>query len=149
MFSTNSDGCTARSLRAVPQCRMNKRRVKLCEVLLESVAHAESSFWTLTYSDECLNLTASGRPTLRRKHVQNFLKLLRKHLATLGLKVKHYSVGEYGTLTERPHYHLILFGYPACRNLQTVRDFRGQPDAEHCCEWCRLVQKFWVQCVLL
>lgn len=69
---------------------------------------AETSiFLTLTYSPEHVPVSNKGRLTLQRSDVQNFMKRLRKR--HIGPKIKYYAVGEYGSNTERPHYHLIIF----------------------------------------
>lgn len=57
-------------------------------------------FITLTYSDD--NLPNE----LRVSDIQKFMKYLRSELKD---KVKYFCCGEYGTKTQRPHYHLILF----------------------------------------
>ncbi|QCS36332.1 replication initiator protein [Capybara microvirus Cap1_SP_263] len=57
-------------------------------------------FVTLTYDDfSCPSLGVEV------SHVQKFIKRLRKH----GHIFKYYCIGEYGTSTFRPHYHLIFF----------------------------------------
>lgn len=63
------------------------------------------SFVTLTYSTN--NLTyVNNRVTLVRADLQQFFKRLRKS----GNVFRYYAVGEYGSKTSRPHYHIILFG---------------------------------------
>lgn len=49
-------------------------------------------------------------PSLCKRDMQLFFKRLRK--ACEPVKLRHYTVGEYGGLTSRPHYHSILFGLP-------------------------------------
>lgn len=44
--------------------------------------------------------------TLDKKHMQDFMKRLRKRNKN---QLKYYLCGEYGGKTNRPHYHLILF----------------------------------------
>jgi len=61
-------------------------------------------FITLTYDDRHLPLHGSLEP----RDLQLFWKRLRKRLN--GRKVSYYAVGEYGEVTQRPHYHAILFG---------------------------------------
>lgn len=54
---------------------------------------------------------SSYEESLRPRDVQLFIKKLRFSQSELGLaKVRHYSVGEYGERTRRPHYHIALFG---------------------------------------
>lgn len=67
--------------------------------------HEESSFLTLTYSDEHLpdDYSVSVRA------VQLFNKRLRKAIAPS--RFRFYACGEYGDLGQRPHYHSIIFGY--------------------------------------
>lgn len=67
--------------------------------------HLDSKFVTLTYADAHLKWH-EGHPQLHREHVQLFLKRVRK----AGYKLRYYGVGEYGSKTFRPHYHLLLFG---------------------------------------
>lgn len=71
----------------------------------EASLHEENCFITLTYDAE--NLPPDGG--LRKKHVQNFLKRFRKKISPR--KIKYYYCGEYGDKNNRPHYHLLIFGY--------------------------------------
>jgi len=65
----------------------------------EATQHLTSCFVTLTYSDP-------APPTLNKKHLQDFFKRLRK----AGETIRYFACGEYGTQTNRPHYHAIFFG---------------------------------------
>lgn len=67
--------------------------------------HNTAHFVTMTYSDENL-VWGRYRPTLYKRHVQLYLKKIRKALNT---NIKYYAVGEYGEEEKRPHYHLIIF----------------------------------------
>lgn len=69
--------------------------------MLEALVHERASFYTLTYDDDNLPDAASVSP----RHLQLFIKRLRKHRS-----VRFFGVGEYGDASERPHYHLALFG---------------------------------------
>lgn len=83
-------------------CRLNRRRLWTGRLLLEQQSHAASSFVTLTYADEYLPSDGS----LSARAVQLFLKRLRNHVGP----VRYFAVGEYGGLSDRPHYHVALFG---------------------------------------
>ncbi|AXH78089.1 MAG: replication initiator protein [Microviridae sp.] len=76
-------------------------------------------FITLTLTDD--NITwGFDSPTLSKRDIQLFLKLLRKRISPQ--KVKYFAVGEYGETTKRPHYHLLIFdtGIDSPKVLQNV-----------------------------
>lgn len=94
------------------------------ELQVSNTAH----FITLTYDNKHAPTDLFGNPTLRKKDLQLFIKRLRKAHKTentggynvcvrgTGIKetleirpIKYYGVGEYGSRTRRPHYHIILF----------------------------------------
>ena len=95
-------------------CRIQKANewAIRCEHEMEDWDHY--SFITLTYDDEHI---PEGNQ-LEPRELQRFLKRLRKRL---GHSFKYLAAGEYGEnkaniagpsiLTERPHYHILLFGY--------------------------------------
>lgn len=85
-------------------CRINRRRLWTWRCFLESLCHEESSFLTLTYSNE--HLPEGG--CLSPKAASLFLKRFRK--AIYPQKVRYFLVGEYGDESRRPHYHASLFG---------------------------------------
>lgn len=65
--------------------------------------HAESCFLTLTYSDKKLPKNNS----VNIRHFQLFAKSLRKKIGPF----RYFHCGEYGAQTNRPHYHVALYGY--------------------------------------
>jgi hypothetical protein len=83
-----------------------------------------SCFLTLTY--EKTPLSANGLPTLVKKDYQNFFKRLRKLAPAQKGKnrLKYFACGEYGTKTQRPHYHAIVFNIPQdiINNATQIRD---------------------------
>lgn len=70
---------------------------------IEAQQHPYSTFLTLTYKPEALPVGG----TLQKKHLQLFLKRLRAEVEPR--LIRYYAVGEYGSRTWRPHYHIILF----------------------------------------
>lgn len=85
-------------------CRINRRRAWAWRIFLETYSHDASIFVTLTYNDEYL--PRGG--TLVPRHYQLFLKRLRRHVEPR--RFRYFVVGEYGDKTERPHFHMCLFG---------------------------------------
>ena len=59
-------------------------------------------FVTLTYDEE--NLPANA--DLNKRDLTLYKKRLRKRIGSY----RHFSIGEYGDKSFRPHYHLIIFG---------------------------------------
>lgn len=81
-------------------------------MLHESHNHNQNAFTTLTYDDDNLpNDPEIGQPpsgTLVPRDLQLFLKRLRKKY---GADIKFFACGEYGEQKQRPHYHLLFFGF--------------------------------------
>lgn len=101
--------------------------------MLEASQYKDNAFATLTYSDE--NLPECG--SLVPRHLQLFMKRLRRKLEPQ--QIRYFGVGEYGEHTERPHYHLALFGFPSCQRGFTAFSREGRP----CCVPCVSVQQEW------
>jgi hypothetical protein len=94
-------------------CRLERARGKTIRITHELQYWDVSSFLTLTYSDDNLTLSGAGIPTLTRGQsgdVTKFLKRLRKAIGK-SLAIKYFQCGEYGDRTQRPHHHMILYGY--------------------------------------
>lgn len=119
-------------------CRFNRRRLWTNRIMLESLCHGDSTFATLTYDDD--HLPVDG--CLDAKEFQNWLKRFRKEIEPL--KIRFYGVGEYGDISNRPHYHVIIFGYPTCVRGRTLRRIpSNRPLWRDCCAQCRAVGESW------
>lgn len=102
-------------------------------MLLESVLHADNSFITLTYDDDHVPRDGSLVP----KDLTDWLKRFRKCIEPV--RVRYYAAAEYGDVSERPHYHLAMFGYPGCIYGQSQYSrFR-----KNCCSNCDRVRDTW------
>lgn len=88
------------------QRRQREWSVRLKQELKNST---NAVFLTLTLADENLIYTDCDKATLSKRHLQLFMKRLRKGVSG---KFVYYAVGEYGSKTKRPHYHMILFNCP-------------------------------------
>jgi len=116
-----------------------KKRVSGWSYRLQKEERRSNSafFITLTYNTENVPLTKNGYMTLSKEDVQKFFKRLRKLQANREMdscivcngvkkickevksrnaelcnmtKISYYLVGEYGSKTKRPHYHMIIYG---------------------------------------
>ena len=91
-------------------CRLRAKEEWLGRIVMESRLHDQSVFVTLTYNEENCPVNENGQ-TLVKKHMTDFIKRLRYRVEQKhGLKFRFYAVGEYGSKTQRPHYHLVIFG---------------------------------------
>lgn len=84
-------------------CRLEKSKEWALRCWHESQLHVHNSFVTLTYDDAHLPPNGSLVP----KDLKAFFKKLRYHIGPF----RYYACGEYGDKTNRPHYHVLLFGY--------------------------------------
>lgn len=92
-------------------CRLEYSRQWAIRCVKEAKYHNDNCFITITYNDE--HLPKRG---LSKKHIQDFLKRLRRRLGYHNIidsetGLRYFLCGEYGTSTYRPHYHAIIFGY--------------------------------------
>lgn len=97
-------------------CKHNRRASWAFRLLQELKVSKTAYFITITYSDENIPYDpTTGIITLRKRHLQKFIKRLRKeHSKLTDHKLRYYAVGEYGSKTNRPHYHAIMFNlYPS------------------------------------
>ena len=91
-------------------CRLNIAREKAIRAYHESKMHEDSIFLTLTYADEHLK-----SPRLVYKDFQDFMKRLREktqRIESSTFKTQKNGIsmmvtGEYGSKTQRPHWHPI------------------------------------------
>lgn len=114
-------------------CRIKRRRLWVHRNLLESRLHGDSSFLTLTYNEKEYEKLA---PTysLDFSHHHNFIQTLRRKFKTAA--IRYYGVGEYGERSGRPHFHYLLYGYPACSGDRCKEE-------KYQCPACSLVYSAW------
>lgn len=86
-------------------CCATKRSDWALRLHYEGRKYLDKSFLTLTYADAHLHWK-SGISQLYKRDLQLFFKRVRR----CGYKLRYYAVGEYGSKTFRPHYHILLFG---------------------------------------
>lgn len=87
-------------------CRISLLREWIFRLQQEQIEHPISYFVTLTYDNDNVPITTNKFMTLQKADLQKYIKRLRK---TQKHNIKYYAVGEYGSKTERPHYHILLF----------------------------------------
>ena len=101
-------------------CRLERSRQWAVRCMHEASMHTDNCFVTLTYSDEgiahldrCIDpetgeIGAGPLRSLNKRDIQLFMKRLRKRT---GAKIRYLQCGEYGSKTQRPHHHVLLFGF--------------------------------------
>lgn len=108
-------------------CRLQRRSEWVTRIAHESLYHDEKVFLTLTYDKYNVPLDDAFRSSLKKSHLQNFFKRLRKNT---GKKIKYFACGEYGDNTKRPHYHAIVLGIGLNKS-----DKDAVMDAWPFCDW--------------
>lgn len=102
------------------RCRLRRAGEWAARCMHEASLYDDNIFVTLTYDDA--HLPPDG--SLNHEHFQLFIKKLRKHsVAKRGRSFKFLMSGEYGAITDRPHYHAILFDF----DFMDKRYFRTTP----------------------
>lgn len=100
-------------------CRINNSSMWTIRILHELEYCFDATFLTLTYDDnhvknyfDANKVSLSG--TLEKRELVLYIKRIRAEFAKLygQYLFKYFAVGEYGSETERPHYHIILMGLP-------------------------------------
>lgn len=84
-------------------CKMDYARSWALRVMHEAKQYDKNCCITLTYDDE--HLPKDGE--LDKREMQNWLKILRNNIGSF----RYFGCGEYGKQGDRPHYHIILFGF--------------------------------------
>lgn len=84
-----------------PECCQEYSSQWSFRIMNEAQYHKDNCFITLTY--------ANTDEELHKRDVQLFIKRLRRHIEPQ--RLRFFSCGEYGSKKQRPHYHVILFGY--------------------------------------
>ena len=96
-------------------CIKNKINAWVTRLTYESHYNPGTYFVTLTYDEEHVPTAENGCKTVKIKHLQDFIKLLRYHLherlakTSYSPRIRYYAISEYGSKTYRPHYHCIIF----------------------------------------
>lgn len=83
------------------ECALTYSRLWTGRCMDEARLHEHNCIITLTY--------ANAPTALCKRDFQLFMKRLRKRIAPL--KIRFYGCGEYGGKNNRPHFHVIIFGW--------------------------------------
>lgn len=95
------------------ECLKAKISERLCSLYMEFIDRGfYAVFVTLTLSDNVFLKDMSG---VKRSHVKPLLDDMRKHK-----ELSYFLTSEYGSTTDRPHYHMIVFGF---QNLKQAEDY--------------------------
>lgn len=93
-----------------PNCAARRASAWSFRLYQEAQVSESAHFITLTYDTKHVPITRNGFMGLEPEHLTKFFKLLRfNQSGSAKSPIKYYAVGEYGSDTFRPHYHLCLF----------------------------------------
>lgn len=113
-------------------CRLNRQREWALRCTLEAKRYPLNLFVTLTYDDNHLPIyrhSDDGVSELRRRDLSLYLKRVREYCRReFGhTGVRYFGCGEYGELSDRAHYHLVLFNLPPQTELKQIGSSSGYP----------------------
>ena len=92
-------------------CAQDYARTWQARIMCEAMYHKKKCFLTLTY--------AKNPPKEPQKeHLRDFIKAVRNKY---GDGIKFFGCGEKGELSERAHYHIILFGVDFNDDAETIQ----------------------------
>lgn len=100
-------------------CKLDNAKEWAIRSAFECKSSENNWFITLTYSDEFIPVSGcwiSSREdiyTCRYSDLKRFVNSLRKHFERDNIfGIKYLASSEYGSRTNRPHYHICFFGLP-------------------------------------
>lgn len=106
------------------QCKLKRTRDWATRIVLEAKQYEHNYFITLTYDEVNVPTAPEGvlgyvdkkgevfNSDLRLRDIQLFIKRVRQSDIFKEHKLRIFYCGEYGELSGRPHYHLILMNSP-------------------------------------
>lgn len=129
-------------------CRLDYSREWANRLMIEAKTAKNAYFVTLTYDDMHLPIQKNvNKKTgeyfesypLVKEHVKKFIKDLRNKYAyeyqTQG--IKYYIAGEYGDISGRPHYHMLLYNAP----IKDLTFYKASPNG--ILKNSEMLQKLW------
>lgn len=114
-------------------CRLERARAWKVRILHEAQLYDYNLILTLTYADEFLPRSLS----LEYTDFQGFMKRLRRRFSGVSLgpdggrPIRFFVAGEYGGMTNRPHFHAILFNFRFPDMVKLQNGFFSSRVAEH------------------
>lgn len=96
-------------------CRLTYSKEWATRCVLEAKQYEHNYFITITYAPEHVPVNKElGNLILEPKDLQDFMKRLRKYYdQNYNFQgIRFYACGEYGSTTQRPHYHVLGFNLP-------------------------------------
>lgn len=90
-------------------CRLRRSLEWTIRCYHEQSRLGPGSFLTLTFDDDNVPRLPDGQLTLQYRPFQLFMKRLRKAFSNVSFRF--VVCGEYGSSTQRPHFHCMLFGF--------------------------------------
>lgn len=91
-------------------CLQTKRADWSFRLAQEDKHSLTSTFLTFTYENDSIPRSDNGCAVLDKRDLQLFIKRLRKaNKQLVDWRLRYYAVGEYGTVSHRPHYHALMF----------------------------------------
>lgn len=110
------------------ECRIHLVNQMATRLSFETYANykrkGKTLFLTFTYNNYCIPTAIYNGETFQCFNHEDVLALLRrlhKYYRKRGIKFKHFACSEYGSVTKRPHYHILFWLPPEIDDKQFAR----------------------------
>lgn len=122
------------------ECKLDNAKEWAIRSALECKSSEDNWFVTLTYADQFIPVNKKGIFTCSYSDLSRFIESLRKVFTRQGIKnIKYLASSEYGSRTNRPHYHLCFFNLP----LDDLEPTGERSNLGHPYFVSKLVDKIW------
>jgi hypothetical protein len=122
-------------------CARKRAAILAHRIELEATQYpnGQVTFTTLTYDEDHL-------PHDLGVHIEDVTLWLKRFRAAIApRRIRYFYASEYGDLGRRPHYHAIVYGYPACSRIETQFETHGPEKGKRpkCCAACTTLYETW------
>lgn len=102
------------------QCLEHKISAQVGRLLAHTIMQStkDAYFVTFTIKDDFRHVVNMQYPGVNKNHVAPVIKALQNNNYFYGSKLTYFFTSEYGSETDRPHYHALFWGFPTLKDCE-------------------------------